>query len=288
MYTLAFSGGGIRALASIGALLAAEQAGIPLTRFQAFTGNSSGALLAAMLASGWRPLQMAHAVVQAPFSTLLSPLPWQWRRNLVVVKPVQLAGLTRWLASLNLVPTQPLLINAWNCETNRQTLYTNRRSNWQRTPHVALKTDWSEEGITPQNLPTVLARSMALPGLLADHPRWMDGALGEHPPLEAIPTETPVVLINLGYAGLLSNDLADTIPRSILQRALYAYEVTATINQKRAFSRLSNLIEIQPRIYDVDSTAFDLSPKEKWEIILRGYRNTLFQWQQYNKSQLAG
>jgi predicted acylesterase/phospholipase RssA len=293
MKLLALGGGGCRALATIGALMAAQRQGIDCVKhFDALCGDSSGALLALMLAAGWPPARIMDAILHLGIDKLLSPLPWPVRLPMAVAKPIPLAPLARWIDEQGLVPLHPLVINTWDSDTNTQLLITNSpalAAHYQgHTTPALLKSQWLVLPPNASAMPTwgqAVCRSMALPGLLADHPRWMDGALGEHPPLSfAAPTDK-VVIVNLGYPGLVphptqnGHGMVSTIPQGTLARALYAYEVTASINQQRSFARFTTpVVQIEPRVFDVPSTAFNLSPKQKLALMRRGYEATLPQW----------
>ena len=69
---LACSGGGIRCLATAGALLAGETLGLDLNSFDAYTGDSSGALVAALCANGWSSRSIADLLINTDIPKLLS------------------------------------------------------------------------------------------------------------------------------------------------------------------------------------------------------------------------
>jgi len=296
MKLLALGGGGSRAYATLGALMAAQRQGLNcLAHFDVLSGDSSGALLALMLAAGWSPARMMDALLHLAIDRILSPLPWRLRLPMAVVKPLSLKPLACWIDEQGLIPLHPLVINTWDSETNTQLFITNSQALAQRSmasasPSVP-KSQWVvilAEGVGQPSWGTLVTRSMALPGLLADHPRWMDGALGEHPPLSFAQPEDTVVVVNLGYPGLVPQPTGKqgemtTIPQGTLARALYAYEVTASMNQKRAFTRfITPVVQIEPRVFDVKSTAFDLSAQAKLGLMRRGYEETLAQWPAVN------
>lgn len=279
---LACSGGGIRCLATAGALMAAEAVGIDLQGFDYYTGDSSGSLIAALCANGWTGREIAELLINTDIPKLVTPLPWAVRKPLILAKPIRLEGMARFFDSLDLKPEVPLVINSWDAEDNVQTLFCETLpEDVNLAGTSAVPTRWQFEAFSDLGYGTILTRSMALPGLLADSTRWMDGALGEHPPLSWLPAETELTLINLGFSGLVEK-AGDSRPKHLIERALYAYEVTATVSQNRGLARFNNPKVIDPKIYDVDSIAFDLKPSEKKALVRRAFTQSLPQWEAYD------
>ncbi len=63
-----FEGGGVKAVALVGALKAAEERGV---KFDKTAGTSSGSIVAALIAAGYRADEMKKLIVRTPFSSFI-------------------------------------------------------------------------------------------------------------------------------------------------------------------------------------------------------------------------
>lgn len=274
------TGGGVRGIAVAGVLQqGAQQGRWDSDRFDIITGDSFGALIAALVANQWTPQEMGDLFVKTDFKQLLTTMPWQVRKPLLAVSPISLHRIKALIDNLQLKSSPKLFINTWDAESNQQVIYCEQKPAWaEKTPGIP--TVWIENAYTDLGFGTVITRSMALPGLEADHRQWMDGGLSEHPPLAFVPRTVEAFIINLGYAGLVPHN-GNTIPKTLLDRALYAYEVTASTRQRMVLSQFTQCIEINPLIYDVDSIDFSLTAAQKQALIDRGSEATKAQWAKY-------
>lgn len=268
---IALTGGGIRGIATAGVLAAlAEQRKLP-TQPDIITGDSFGALIAALLSAGWHPKAIGELLINAPFKHLLTPwLPWGLRKPLLVARPVKLNKVAAFIDEHLKQPGEELVINAWDAEANEQLLYCWKKPEWaklaQGLPIRWIEKAWEQEA----SIGTLITRSMALPGLVADYKRYMDGGLAEHPPLTFLPKSAQISLVDLGFAGLLREG-SDTTPKTLLDRALYGYEVTASMRNRLVKAGFDNIKMYDPKIYDVDSMNLGLSQKERLQLYHRGY-----------------
>lgn len=279
MKVFSCTGGGARGIAVVGALHQGEVQGkFNPTSFDAHMGDSFGALIAALTAAGWPTVAMRTLFLNTEFDKLLSPVPWGMRLPMVVLKQVHLDRVARFIDDLRLPVRDNLFINSWDAQDNVQTIFCEKKPVWA-AENPAVKTVWVENAFSDtknHGYGRVITRSMALPGLVADDDRWMDGGLGEHPPLSFIPTDADILMINLGFAGLVGG--AAGIPKGILDRGLYAYEVAASIRQQYAMECFPKMQVINLKIYDVSSTAFSMSTEEKCNAMIRAFDNTRDQW----------
>jgi predicted acylesterase/phospholipase RssA len=285
MKALSIAGGGVRGIALAGVLRAGEMMGhYHPHRYDIITGDSFGALVAALAANHWSPLEMASFFERSDFKGLLSGwIPWKIRELGILAKPVELNRVAAYLDSLQLEPVNGLVINAWDAEDNAQVLYCHRKPEGV-IESATVKTVWVENAFTDLGFGTVLTRSMALPGLVADSRRWMDGGLGEHPPLSFLPADADVTAIVLGFPGTVNRG-GDTTPNGLLKRALYAYEVTAATRHRMALARFAKLKVIDPRLYDlaspvknVDTADFNIDRDTKRALFRQGKLGSYSQW----------
>jgi NTE family protein len=76
-----FEGGGVKAIALVGAVKAAEEQGV---RFHQMAGTSSGALVASLLAAGYTADEMKNIILETPFTTFLTHT---WLHDLRLIGP---------------------------------------------------------------------------------------------------------------------------------------------------------------------------------------------------------
>jgi NTE family protein len=74
-----FEGGGVKAIALVGALKAAEERGMT---FQGLAGTSSGAIISSLLAAGYTADEMKEMILEAPFKSFLKKT-WLHRINII-------------------------------------------------------------------------------------------------------------------------------------------------------------------------------------------------------------
>lgn len=272
------SGGGARIGATFGAVLEGERhRKFKAGSFDACLGTSAGALDAALTANGWDGRMKISLFLDTDFGAMVKPalLPFGLRKAFSVVKPMQLERLAEFIDELGLKPVEGLLINTVDAETNTHIVYCETKPKWW--PADA-KATLVEGAFTQLGFGTVITRSMALPGLVADDPRYMDGGIAENPLLSVLPSDAQILMVHLGYAGLLK-DGGDTVPKGLLNRAMYAYERKAYELVEHLMSHYSKLRAIFPKVYDVDSTAFNLSYSAKLDMVNTARLNTKPQWE---------
>lgn len=277
----AITGGGARGGAALGVL----QMGTLLNKWDQndqdfFCGDSFGSFVAAGLANMWTPHQLGKIFCDTNFRRMLDPLllayvPWSIRKLTLPLYQGRLARLADWIDEfLDFDPDiaeDRLFVNVVDTERNQQVVYCEYAPSWlKKQPGVViLEGQFSRLGYG-----TILTRSMALPGLLADSPQWMDGGVSEHPPLSFIPRDSNIYLIDQGYAGQVQHGPTDTQPRNMLSRGMYAYEFKAARHQDRLIGEFPNLKRLRSKIYEVDSMDMAVSrEKKKWMVATAAERS---------------
>ena len=279
MKIFASSGGGIRLGASFGAELEGERQGkFKATDFDFYIGTSAGALDALLTANGWNGSQKRQLFLNTNFGQYFSPplVPLGVRKLFVLNFPISLKKLAAYFDSLKLQAHPGLLINTVDAETNQQVIYCERKPDWAGQDTERLR--WEAGAFKRYGLGTVLTRSMVLPGLIAEDPRFLDGGVAENPLLSVLPTEADILLIHLGYAGLVKKK-GENYPQGALNQALYAYEFKASCHAENLMAQHPNLKAIYPKIFDIDSAAFNLPFSAKLDMIQRAQANTREQWE---------
>ncbi|MEF3301954.1 patatin-like phospholipase family protein [Paenibacillus sp. GYB003] len=76
-----FEGGGVKAIALVGAIKAAEEQGI---RFKQVAGTSSGAIVASLLAAGYTADELKQIIMETPFTDFLAK---SWLHQVPIVGP---------------------------------------------------------------------------------------------------------------------------------------------------------------------------------------------------------
>lgn len=296
----ASSGGGIRIGASFGAEWEGERQGkFHPDMFNCFVGTSAGALDAALTANGWTAQQKKKLFLETDFARLFTPLlmPFGWRKALALKWPISLEKLAVFIDGLGLKPTPHLFVNSVDAEQNVQVVYCEELPAWLHVDwdpvdgcHYSYRRNrlgekvksirWEPRSFSRLGFGKVLTRSMVLPGLVADDRRYKDGGVAENPLLSIFPENTNMLLMHLGYAGLVEKK-GTTIPIEALDEALYAYEFKAFSFAEHLMEHYGRLTVIYPKIYDVDSTKFNLSAKEKQLMFMRAAQNTQDQWDEF-------
>lgn len=271
------SGGGVRIGATFGAVMEGwAQGKVSHRAFDYFLGTSAGALDAALAASGWAPDRRCHLFAQTDLGRLVSPfLPFSWRKPMALAKPMGLDRVAAWIDSLGLKPSPGLMVNAVDAETNTHVIFCQEVPPWG----LGLKgVEWSIVDWGHAPIGKILARSMALPGLVADHPKWMDGGLAENPLLSVLPRSYTILMLNLGYPGLVK-DKGSLIPQGVIERSFYAYDFKAATLARKLAEEFKHIYMIEPKVYDVPSVAFDIDQEARRRMITLGRINTKPQWE---------
>jgi predicted acylesterase/phospholipase RssA len=293
------SGGGIRIGASFGAELEGQRQGkFRPSMFNYFAGTSAGALDAALTANGWYAEEKRDLFLDTDFRKLFTPalVPFSWRKTLALQWPISLAKLAAFIDSLGLRPVENLLVNTVDAEENIQVVYCEKLPPWlnckadeagrfytcraSKSGEIKKVIRWEPGAFSRFGYGKVLTRSMVLPGLVADEKRFKDGGVAENPLLSVFPANANILLMHLGYAGLVPQN-GSTVPLGILAEAMYDYEFKAYSYTEHLMGHYPNLTAIYPEIYDVDSTAFDLSLASREQMIERARANTRAQWAEY-------
>lgn len=298
----ASSGGGIRIGATFGALLEGEtQQKFSPTAFDFYTGTSAGAFDAALTANGWTAEQKREMFLNTDFGKMFTPfgMPFNFRKILALHWPISLSGLGKFYKSLcKQNPFGPplefksnLLINSVDVEENIGIAYCKEIPHWvtteqdpkngkpysYRTSHDGKRHKVIRWEVNNTPLELALIRSASLPGLVSDHERYMDGGIWENPLLSTLPRDASIFLMHLGYAGLVPQG-SNTIPKSIIDRFLYSYEFKNYSFAEHILEHFDNVTAIYPKIYDVDTAAFNMSRSDKEKLLARARANTKDQW----------
>jgi len=275
------SGGGIRIGATFGAIKEGEKQGKFFSgNFDTYIGTSAGSLDAVMTANGWDADTKIQFFIETDFEKLFTPflIPFGVRKaaTLVLDNPIKLKKLSDLIDSLNFDIAEEILVNTVDSLTNQQIVYCEKKPEWwpEQTTAKLITNAFSQYGFGK-----ILTRSMVLPGLEADDPRYMDGGIAENPFLSALPVDSEILFMHLGYAGDVVQK-GDTVPKGLLSRSLYAYEHKATTFLNHMIQHYPNLKPIYPKIYNVDSSNFALSKRDKKLMVQNAQYNCIPQWKQ--------
>lgn len=287
------SGGGVRIGASFGAHKAGNDAGAiaPWDHYDCIMGTSAGALHAALFANGWTGQQMCDLFINTDFGKLFTPwlVPYSVRLKTAAAIPISLHRLAAFIDSLKLEWKPNLMFNTLDTQTNEHVIYCWAVPDWVET-YTTWKGIYSHGGAhrwqplvgieNPPSLGTLITQSMALPLLKADDKeRYRDGGVIENPGLSVICNDDDVTMFHLGYAGDVEYKHGGT-PKNLVALALYLFERNSAHDVALQLPRFTNLRHIKPRVYDVDSVAFDSTASQKQRMTQRGYTNTVGQWDQ--------
>lgn len=253
--------------------------------FDVITGDSFGSFVAAMIANNYSTQKMVDIYVEKDFTDFFVCMAalWKaryfasWSNSNLSVKMNKVADFLN--NELKLQGSPRLFINTWDAKANCQIIYCEKKPEWviddQRIPTV-----WEENAYERYTVGTCIARSMCLPGLMADEPRFMDGGLGDHPALTFIPRDSNLLFINSGFAGLVTK-WPQTVPLSSIDRAMYAYDVKAAIFNNFMLAEFPNKTVIQPKVYNYSALDLDMNKATKKEVIAAGMLNSTPQWKLY-------
>jgi len=286
------SGGGIRVGASFGAELQGERLGrFHDSRFSHFAGTSAGALDAALTANGWACRDKVRLFLDTDFKRLFSPVvPWGLRKVLAAKWSVSLAGLAKFIDGLGLKPVPNLFVNSVDSQDNKHVIFCEDLPDWLTlTPDDAGyltshggRVRWVTGAYSQLGYGKVLTRSMVLPGLVADEPRWKDGGFGENPLLSIFSQDAQMLLVQLGYAGDVAYKKGCTVPTDLIDEVMYGIDYRSNGATSHMMEHYPGLKVICPQVYDVDSTAFDLDYDAKIDLVERGRLNSLRQWMDFH------
>lgn len=284
---LAFQGGAMRCIASIGVYKALYNDGVVDDLIDAYTGDSFGAMLAAFAAAGMHPQKIEDIICTANLKELLFPFaPWFLRKNTLAFYPLSLHRVASFInENIGRFPDN-LIFNTWDFQTNKQIIYKTSPLPWLHQ-HLPGRDDYQVIDLTfnkrtsnnelPFDLGTLITRSMALPGLKADDLRYMDGGVSEHPHLGLIPDDVELIYIEMGFPGLQDHGNGSNVPKGLLARALEAYEAKAFNASKAILKGRDNLTIFNPKVYDVSPIDFSMSEKDRRALVARGYLATVKQ-----------
>ena len=275
LYAYAASGGGVRIGATFGAQLKAKELGKwQPERFDIITGNSSGSLDAAFTASGLEPEQKVEIFKRWNIAELLSRYPWKLRLATALVNPISMDRLADKIDSLNMPSSPRCYVNAWDCRGNKQIIFCEKKPEWAAESWI--DTVWEEDAFNRFGWGKVLTRSMALPGMVADELKYMDGGIAEHPPLSFIPRDAHILLINLGYP-----DFEAGFKRDMLSRVSFAYSAIRSHMLDTAIGHFEDLYSIKPKVYDWSAYDFEVSNKDIDRMIEKAKVHTNLAWRSY-------
>lgn len=286
---LAIQGAGSRTGGSVGALYALQKTNkwFP-EKFDVITGDSFGSFIAAMVANKFTPEQIVKIYCEKDFTDFFVPLASLWKARYfsgwanpnLVVKMNKVADYLN--KELKLVSSPKLFVNTWDAKENRQIIYCEKKPDWAYDDSKRIPTVWEENAFERYSVGTCITRSMCLPGLMADDPKYMDGGVGDHPALCFLPRqETNLLHINAGFAGLV-NEWKDSVPMSAIDRALYAYDVKAALFNNIILEEFPNRTVLHPKVYNYSALDLEINSKTKLEKLVNvGYANVLPQLESY-------
>lgn len=290
-----FEGGGVKAIALAGAIKAAEEEGV---KFHQVAGTSSGAIVASLLAAGYRADELKKIIIETPFSDFLGK---SWLHQMPIVGPaVRLfikkglysgQRLERWIEeklaakgvrSFSDLPRGKLRIIASDISQGKL---------------LVLPDDIAQYGIDPQKFtvakavrmstsipyffdPVILRKSAKLRkkgesfsdqfiyivdgGLLSNFPLWIyDEENGKIPEKDQIPT--------LGF-HLVGKQTAES--RSIVGPLSMFHALFATMmgaHDERYIDEKNRFRTIKVPTLGVRVTDFDITPEKSLELYKAGY-----------------
>lgn len=286
------SGGGVRVGASFGAAMAGESLNtFKPADFDYFAGTSAGALDAALTANGWTAAQKQKMFLDTDFSNFFTPamVPFVVRELAAAMLPISTRKLQAFYSSLCLPNpfgpalkfTENLFINTVDSADNIQVIYCQTIPDWAKTSRGADGKWYSPGGRIRWelclDLPLAMVRSSALPGMVSDDLRYMDGGVAENPLLSIFPADADILLMMLGYPG-------DTNPKTLIKRLGFAYDFKAYTAAAAAMDMFPNIRAIQPRVFNVSSASFNINRRQKQAMIQAGFDNTLDQWKGFQNA----
>ena len=283
-------GGGSRGILAIGALLPLEESGKwHPERFDVITGTSIGSLVAAFTANNWKPSEMAQLFQDNDFRKLLSPFwPLGLREKTLMIWPLSLKPLARFIDSLGLNNNDRLYINTYDALTEEQVIYcqSGKKPDWaiEDSEHPTRWETFDSVG----GLGNALIRSMAFMGTKADpEGRYLDGGFKEDPLLSFIPPESSnLFYLNLGHPSLVRSKKNPGLPKDIALKILKSIEVVQKRLHDKAlspFKEQGHLFMVEPGLYDdLMTLEFNVKPKKGQELILQAKETSKPQYKDYS------
>jgi len=254
---LAISGGGVRIYGTIGALVKAEEMGIDFTQFDVIQATSSGTIVALMLLSGMTPKEIEKKALELPLETFIDMGPFGLK---FLFWGVSNEGLSKWADSLELTPTDKLVINTFDSQTNKQYIFT--------------KEDYAKHGYG-----YATKCSTRYPGVMTPvDGKYLDGGVAENPVVLNLEPDDQILCVYLGYAGEVQHPKFHLNLLRRLEEAVYTIEYL----NYRAFNfmidKFENMDIIWPKIYGVSSVNFWITKDDMKKMIQEGKDNTEQQW----------
>ena len=262
---LALSGGGVRIYGAIGALYEAECQGIDLHQFDIITATSAGSIVGLLLANGKSAKDILDIARKMPLNKFIDK---GFIGEKLLINGLNNEPLAKWADSFNFPPSEKLLINAFDKKINKQIVFD--------------KTTFSAKGYG-----YALKCATRLPGAMTPvENRYQDGGMIENPLIMFADPDDQILCINLGYAGetpdfnpTLVNRLNKTF--NLLERIediTYALDYKNYEQFKFMIDRFNNIDVVSPKIYNIRSSDFWVTNKDKEDMIQRGRDNTRDQW----------
>lgn len=258
---LCLGGGGVRIYGCIGALLEGERQGFDFSQFDLITATSAGSIPGVLLAAGKTPTEIKDITLKMPLNKFINK---GLIGEKIIFGGVSNNGLEAWINSLNLPPTNKLLINAFDVTTNTQKIFA--------------KTDFEQKGYG-----YAVKCSTAMPGMIniIDN-RYTDGGICEDPLMLNLNPDDKILCLYLGYPGEVKKvpnlvKLINPIERAY--ELTYALEYQGYTRFKFLIDKFTNLNIINPKVYNFKSFNFWIKKSDKIDMINAGQANTINQWQ---------
>lgn len=259
---LVFSGGGVRGYSYVGVLKELVAQGVDLHALTGAGGTSIGALMAALVLTGWSAEELevellsvhAKEKIDLSLTSLLTKFGLDTGETLVQYINMLLFRATRCdqltFEQLFLLKGKRLLVNACDLKRNEELLFT-----VERTPHVPIA--------------AAVQMSMAVPGLFAPV-QWndklvVDGGMKNNFPLHHFPPpETLGVRVTWPTASHLKS------VDQVLARAIYCILTDAEEAQWRTLAEEHRANTIHVEVGDLATIELHLSLEQKRGIMHKG------------------
>ena len=291
-----FEGGGVKAIAFVGAIKAAEEKNV---RFARMAGTSSGAIVASFLAAGYRADEMKRIILETPFTMFLEKT---WLNRVKVIGPAVRLFVKKGLYSGNrLEQWVAEKLKARGIRTFGDLPKDKLRiiaSDISQGKLLVLPDDIAQYGVDPRNFPIARAvrMSTSIPyffdpvvfrkpakvrkkgerfsdqfvyivdgGLLSNFPLWLfDRKQLNNKDHEMIPT--------IGFRLVGRNDRA---PRKIVGPITMFHALFSTMmeaHDERYIEEKNRFRTIKIPTFDVRVTDFDITPEQSMKLYDSGYR----------------
>ena len=259
---LCLGGGGVRIYGAIGALFEAEKQGFDFSQFDLITATSAGCIPGMMLAADKTPTQMIELAMNFPLSKFIDK---GFIGEKVLFNGISNKGLGDWADSLKVIPSNRLLMNTLDITTNQQKIF--------------YKEDYEKHGYG-----YAVRCTTCLPFAMSPiDDKYLDGGIVENPLSLLLDPEDQILFIHLGYAGEARSSekrgLLENI--DILKRTsdmMYAFDYKNHMQFKYMIDKFPNADVIYPKVFNIRSSNFWISDKQKLQMIEDGGKNTKDQW----------